>query len=322
LRLAKQEIATAGKIATAQFINQFFYLFLGPAQLMHGTLSFIWALYDTVQKFFQLIHSTLVSGWHLLPGLTSPLLHGIAQVAGVAAGAFYFIRGICIIGRSVKSKAIVDDFQKRFKQAGEIEGSTKDKVNSLMQFMQKQEGFANNLEQVQVKGAVENLGTDYLKRRFSPEFLTKIEKDTVYTAHGKLHANGKLTAYDAHNLKEQVNYLKAVDKGIFTEQLKHKLGLVIGTAMVIAAVLTIVAGLVVSGPFAPLIIGLVACIVFACMERAFFVYDNSESFENWRDSKYQVSAWLQPLVDAANAEQFTGWLEDMQGLTDLNETAS
>lgn len=307
LSRAKEEISSEFKIATAQFINQFFYLWLGISQLMHGTLTFIWGLYETVQNFFQLIHSTAVCAWHLLPGLTSPLLHLISKVSGVAAGVFYLIRGICIISRSSKSKVIVDDFQKKFERAGQMGETPQQKVANLMLFMRNQEDFADQLEKVQDKGSVENLGLDYLKRRFSTEFLTQIEEGTIYTAYGKLDENDTLTSYDSntqvYNLKDRVEYLKAIDKGIYTEQLKHKLGKVIGIAMIIGAVLTIIAACVFTGGLAPLIVGLVACIIFALMEYVFYVYDNSEAFEKYRDSHYKVSTWLQPLIAAAFKEE-------------------
>jgi hypothetical protein len=306
LNRAKEELSRELKIATAQLVNQCFYLCLGIAQTMHGTLNFIWSLYETVQKFSALIHGA--NGWHLAAGLTTPLLHLVAKVSGAAAGAFYFIRGMCIVYRSQKSKEVVDDFQKKFNEAGQIEGTTKQKIANVMFFMKQEEDFANGLEKVKDEG-VDNLGTEYLNRRFSTAFLTKIEEGTIYTAYGKMDENEKLSSYDSnrkeYNLKDRIEYLKAVDKGIFSEQLKHKLGKVIGIAMIVAAVLTILAVCVVTGPFAPLIIGLVACIIFAVMEYAFYKYDNSEAFEQWRDSKYVMSDWLQKLVIEANEEDFS-----------------
>src|SRR5690349_3238535 len=44
---AKQEISSELCIAWAQFVNQFCYGLLGIAQTMHGTLNFIWSLYET-----------------------------------------------------------------------------------------------------------------------------------------------------------------------------------------------------------------------------------------------------------------------------------
>ncbi len=115
-------------------------------------------------------------------------------------------------------------------------------------------------------------GNDYLKRRVDLSCLAKTSTD------------------------DKLEYLKGVDKGIFTEKLKHQVSMVIAGAMILGGVLAIVLAAV-TGGLGPIIAALLAAVFFMSMEYIFMAYDSSYIFESLRDFLYETPEWLENKID-------------------------
>lgn len=105
--------------------------------------------------------------------------------------------------------------------------------------------------------------------------------------------------------QSDVDYLKAVNKGIYTEKLKQYLSMLIGWSMIIGGILAIIGVSVASGGIAPIVIGLVSAVFFLLLESAFVSYDTSKAFEWIRDKLYKEPE----LFDRLNREKL---FEDFQ----------
>ena len=92
--------------------------------------------------------------------------------------------------------------------------------------------------------------------------------------------------------KTDVEKLQAFDKGIFTEKLKHKIGIIIAAAMIIGGILAIVAACLFPGTLPLMIILLISSAFFLSVESVFLTYDSSKIFEWLRNKLYQESPHL------------------------------
>ena len=176
-----------------------------------------------------------------------------------------------MLKRSLKNYHTVLDFRKKFNKSTDVQSAC-----ALM-------------HQAELAGS-------YLDRRVSLDCLQDSEKGIEYTATGKKDANGIITPYQ--NDKERLEYLKRVDKGIYTEELKHKMTSFIGFAMIVGGLLgigTLIAFSVGSFGVVPVVLGLIAATLFASGEFIFVPYDNATLFEKLRNRRYQQAEWLKTL---------------------------
>jgi hypothetical protein len=285
------------RIAWAGLFNHCFYLLMGAGQVTTGMLGLLSLTFRH--------HATVLVG-HAAAAA--------AKISGIAMGVIYIVRGLIMGYRAKESFRIVSDFHENFKESSEIEGSNSAKIHSMMRFMEKEENLARELDLLDPD---KNLGQGYLTRRFNSEFLTETDtfgfvntyqSDGVIVSHDGgpeaqriLNPKGEKREYIResgrvfNNDRERLAYLKAVHKGICSEEVKHKIAIVIAVSMVVAGVLTILASTVFSGGMNLLIIGLVSAVFFATMEGAFINYDNTAAFTALRDWKYSEPQWLKDL---------------------------
>lgn len=180
-------------------------------------------------------------------------------IAGIILGAVYAIRGAVMGIRAYmnysRAKAFHEEFAKSFNNDNPIK-------NAAL-FMMTAE----------IKR-----GENYLSRRMDLSVLDGIEAKTAnYTEQA-----------------QQLEYLKQVDKGIYTEELDQKVAMGIAAAMFIGGVLAIVLS-VLSGGIAIPIIAAVSAAFFIGMEYTFVVYDSSDAFENFRDRSYVKPEYIRVL---------------------------
>ncbi len=123
-------------------------------------------------------------------------------------------------------------------------------------------------EAIEFMKKMEALGPDYLKRRMDVSCLEG------------------MTASGCKTAEEQKEYLKRVDKAIYSQGLKHKVAMCIGFAMIIGAVLSIIAANLASGGVPLLAVSLGSAIFFLCVEVPFLVYDSPKFFTMYRDFFY------------------------------------
>jgi hypothetical protein len=104
---------------------------------------------------------------------------------------------------------------------------------------------------------------------------------------GKIFTRFGVVSYTKRNYEygEENEYLERVNRGIHSEKFKHKLTMVIGVAMIVGGILTILATIF-SGGIAALAIGLASGIVFMLCEGAFLTYDWSKALNWMRDKSY------------------------------------
>lgn len=215
---------------------------------------------------------------HYSPILTGHAANIAGLATGVALGAIYVARGGVMLTRAVKSYCLVRDFHDEFKKGFENSGSKgqTDGIHAATGFMEK----------AKVKGQ------PYLDRRIDQSCLRKTDEKGnylgTYTEKGFQNPEGEITKYSSDS--EKIEYLKRVDKGIYTEKLKHEVAITIAIAMIIGGVLAIVLS-VMTGGIAALIIGLVSAIFFMSMEYIFMTYDSSSLFEWLRDRLYKEPEW-------------------------------
>jgi hypothetical protein len=196
----------------------------------------------------------------------APLLTGISAtvtnlIAGVALGGIYVVRGCVMVTKAIKSYLIAGHFHE------ELIGA-----DDRLQFMAE----------------AEKKGSSYMDRRVDSSCL--VENSRTYTADGFKDEKGNITPYSA---QEKKDYLLRVDKGVFTEQLKHKIAIVIAVAMIVGGILAIVVSAA-TGGLPLIIIALASAIFFMSMEYIFMTYDSSSLFEGLRDRLYTANSAFLP----------------------------
>jgi hypothetical protein len=215
-------------------------------------------------------------------GITFAGLKIIEAVSSVAFGIILLIRGKSLVKRGSENYRIANDFHNAFRQ-------TADPI-----------AFMKDAEEI------DKVGPGYLMRRVNSTCLEHLDnKGNTWRCmangmqmikNGKKEiANGKIVDL-TNNKSYQVEYLKRVDKGIFTEELKHYLTLIIAWSMIIGGIATIAAACIFTGGL-PLYITLASAVFFVLMEIFFLTYDSSFLFDHLRDACYWVrqifsSYWL------------------------------
>lgn len=207
---------------------------------------------------------TMAHIFHYAPVLTGASASIASMVSGAALGAVYAARGGVMMTRAAKSYCLVNDFHKEFKEQFEGKFDFSKKIDKAFEFMKEAESQGKDL--------------DYLKRRVDLSCFAKTSTKDVVSSGDKLE------------------YLKGVDKGIFTEKLKHQISMVIAAAMILGGVLAIVLAIV-TGGIGPIIVALLAAIFFMSMEYIFMAYDSSYIFESLRDFLYETPEWLENKID-------------------------
>lgn len=248
---AIKEADHALTIARLGVAHQWAFFAMGAAQA--GTGAVIMSTSEAAKVF------------HYAPLLTGHAAHVALTTANVALGAVYFIRGSIMLVRSRKSFKQVKKFRKEFEEL---------KGESLKGQMAKMK-------------MIENRGSTYFERRVDPSCLEYEVKGKVvgtYSAYGVRYANGMIRPYISKEEKE--DYIQRVDKGIYTQELKHKVALIIATAMILGGATAVLLATVVTGGVPMLVIALASAIFFMSMEYLFLTYDSTTLFNKLRDSLY------------------------------------
>lgn len=97
--------------------------------------------------------------------------------------------------------------------------------------------------------------------------------------------------------KTDIEYLKAADKAIYTEKLKHKIAKIIATAMIIGGILAIAASCLCPGTLPLIAIMLISAVFFLSVESVFLTYDSSKIFIWLRNHLYEESPYLTEAIN-------------------------
>jgi len=272
LKTANEQLRTAKKnsgeeeegkrvveIARLGLANQSLYAGMGVAQTATGVL--------------MMLSPNAAHVFHYAPILTGHAASVASLAAGVALGAIYTVRGGLMFARAAKSYHDVAAFQEELKK-----WPTVDSVIARMQDA--------------ADGKLDH-DSDYIKRRVDVSCLVD-EKGNRYTAQGILKPGAEKATPYGHNTAEKREYLARVDKGIYTEKFKQKVGMTIAAAMFIGGVLAIALS-VMTGGLPAIIIATSSAVFFMGMEYMFLTYDSSRLFEWMRDRMYKGPEWLKEL---------------------------
>jgi hypothetical protein len=146
------------------------------------------------------------------------------------------------------------------------------------------------------------------------DFMKKEEKK------GAAYLGRRLDMEGLEEAKNDIEYLKAVDKGIYTEKLKHNIAIIIATAMIIGGILAIAAACLCPGTLPLIAIMLISAVFFLSVESVFLTYDSSKIFIWLRNTLYEESSYLtdainkhrgiepKPPVEIVNRHIYTGLL--------------
>lgn len=213
--------------------------------------------------------------FHYSAALTGAAGNTAILASGIALGAIYALRGGFMLARAVNSYNVANEFHQNYKS------KLTDGVDAAMEFMKEEEA----------RGPV------YMDRRVDSSCLINEQ-------------GNKLTATSI-NPGEKIDYLQRVDKGIYTEVLKHKMSIIIAVAMILGGILAIASAVLTAG-IVPIIIGLVSAVFFMSMEYLFLTYDSSAIFERLRDRLYVMPPELlkaddrSQLLDSPQPQQIAG----------------
>lgn len=243
---------------------------------------------QTASGIVDMLGSSVASVFHYSPVLTGAAAATATVVTTIGLGVIYLIRGGTMIARAFKAHSIIRNFDKEFKAQSTIDAK--------IEFLKAQEIH----------------GSTYMSARLDSSCLetTKEGQKCVMTAHGFKFEDGRVVEY---NESEKVDYLQAVEKGIFTEKLKHVLCGLIGVSMIIGGVLTL-ALTVISHGMAPIAISMASAIFFMASEYIFLTYDAPGIFDKMRDWLF-VSSIPRPnaSVEVVNANDDSLEAEDVEG---------
>lgn len=277
------------RMAFANCWNYFWTFCVGAAQ--------------TTSSIVNMLAESAVKNLHYSPVLVGSAAQLAELVSGIALGAFYLARGIFYIWRATEGLLIVHRFKTQFQAAGTRGASSADKIENMMQFMRRKEKYVASLNHLDTE---KQMGKNYLGRRLNSEFLKNTD-GSIYSADGIIEANRSddssangidhrvakpLKPYASNT--EKLKYLKAIDKGIYSEELKNKLALVLGIFLVLVGISIIVASIVLSGGMTIAIIGLV-CAIFYTFRGAALTGRHSAVLAWFRDWSYSEPEWLKKL---------------------------
>lgn len=234
---------------------------------------------QTAYGVVDMLGSSVASVFHYSPVLTGAAAATATLVASIGLGVIYMLRGCTMITRAFKAISLISSFNENFKRL-----APDDKIV----FLQEQEAH----------------GAAYMSARLDPSCLetTKDGKKCVMTARGFRMDNREIIEYTE---TEKAKYLQAVEKGIFTEKLKHVLCGLIGVAMVFGGILTLTLTALSHGT-APIVISLVSAIFFMASESIFLSYDHPRIFNKLRDLLFAPSIQ----IPEDSVQEFTGWEVD------------
>ncbi len=258
-----REAKKAVEIAKLGLANHLLYFEMGAAQTASGIVT--------------LLSPGAAHVFHYAPVLTGSAATAATMATSIALGAVYVVRGTVMLTRAVKNYREVRDFHNQFEK--ELGGSP---TGSKTIFDTK------NIDQaIDFMKGVQKIGDSYISRRVNESCL---RDDTfIYTLKGKKEiATGKITTYDDTSKKE---YLNRVHKGIYTEELKHKIAITIAVAMIVGGALAIILSAM-TGGILVIVIGLVSALFFLSMESIYLTYDSSYLFNWLRDRLYIKPEWI------------------------------
>ncbi len=247
------------------FGNHLLYLTMGLSQMSSGIVT---ALTPTAAKIL-----------NYTPILTGAAAKVALLATGIGLGAVYVARGGVMLCRAITNYYRVHDFRKQFEKCVK---------QDPIKFMQEANKIAPDY---------------YLARRVNKACLEKKDANgniSEYTAEGIKTQQG-ITPYSP---QERLEYLQRVDKGIYHQELTHKLAIVIAIAMILGGITAIVLTIL-TGGIAPLVIALVSAIFFMCMEYAFMTYDSTRLFDWLRDLLYARPKWLRDPISPKVVYQFS-----------------
>jgi len=263
VKSAKQ-LLTIRKIGV---VNQCTLFAMGAIQSACGV---VYMLSSQAASVFH--YSTILSG-------SSAVL--ASAVTNVALGAIYLFRGSMMIHRSRLALSLVGGFRRELQNIESTDGKIK--------FLKTAESYGETYMDARVDSSCLK---KVLSRPADNELMNDLgfSKDTdivsvTMTANGyKLEGKENLKAYETEAQKQE--YLNAIQKGIFTEQLKHKLYASVGITMIIGGILTLALTALTHG-IAPIAISLGSAIFFMLAENIFFSYDTPQIFNWLRDRLHQ-----------------------------------
>lgn len=251
-------------------------------------------------------------------GYAAPLGAGAATTASLAVyfalGAIYTVRGGVMMARSGMNLSYTNRFYKRLeaKHATSVDSAIKaikdeafERGDSCLgrgidsSCLVKEERDGNKLTKITYgpDGVLEETFTQYTESEKifgANDFIGSTEKDGITTTGSEDGRKiSKFVPYDEVKYKKS-EYLERVDKGIHTQKWRHRIGLTIGSSMLVGGILTILllALTIATGGLAPVVIALASALFFIVMEVVFLTYDRSSYFERFRDWTYTESDFL------------------------------
>jgi hypothetical protein len=102
--------------------------------------------------------------------------------------------------------------------------------------------------------------------------------------------------------KEKIEYLKEVDKGIYSHKLKNQISLFIAVAMIIGGTISILLSFI-TGGIVPLVFGLVCCVAFILMEYVFLTVDLTYLYKKLLDRLYVQSKSLTKFLNSVEKSE-------------------
>lgn len=294
LKDARQELKDAKKVndpdAKKEAKHAIFLAKLGLGNL-YSMLGM--GLAQTASGVTMMLTPEVAKVFHYAPVLKGAAAKAALTTTNVALGAVYAVRGGIMLYRTYHAYQPVREMRKKFN-----ENITLNPRLTLQM-----------LEQEEAKGDL------YFERRVDPNSLDfKNDKGEVvgkYTAKGLINAQGEIID---ESIEAKREYLRRVDKGIYTQALKHRVALVIAGAMIVGGITAVILSIVTAGVF-PIIVGLVSALFFICMEYLFLAYDSTPLFDKLRDRLYKPNADLLGLEKWLQEES---WAERLFGVNILN----
>lgn len=222
--------------------------------VVNQTTLFAMGLIQSACGVVYMLSSQAASVFHYSAILTGTTAVLASAVTNVALGAIYLFRGSMMIDRSRLALSLVGEFRKELQSKTSLE------------------------EKIKFLNTAESYGETYMDARVDASCLKTKNNGLpcIMTAHGFKFPDGKMLPYIGNEKNE---YLARIEKGIFSEQLKHRLYATVGVTMIIGGILTLALTALTHG-IAPIAISLGSAIFFMLAENIFFSFDTPQIF-NW-----------------------------------------
>ena len=284
----------AVEIAEMGVDNQRLYKLMGLSQFAVGTVG--------------VLSSTNLGFAPVLTGHASSVA---ASAAGAALGGVYVARGLVMLNRSLKNYQMVSNFEAGFNSKKSVDEKVKymkhvesrgmsylnrrvdpdcliEKVETGLR-VYTAEGVQKVTRTLDEKSAAIDI-KEYERRSKAKESMELFDGEEwrgTYTPKGFVQSILSLEKYSTPEAKK--SYLVRVEKGIFSEKLKHKIAAMIATAMIIGGIIAIITSVFLTGGLSLVILGVASAVFFALMESVFLTYDSSSIFKWFRDSQFKSS---------------------------------